>query len=585
MEIFKRCKDLVKDTLPDNAEISVLLPAVETNIVTTPSVISHQSDKPERWLCDRVFYISDIHLAHKVAKKFKRKATDDQIKRYIKKIAKDLITRDLAESIGSYSHPIVIFGGDISSYFELAEIFYTEFIEQWDKVEKRSSCSSLRKRYIYAVLGNHEFWDFETATDCFNAYEKLFTRLGICFLQNSITWFGEHYEPLNPKTYADQMWRFHNTLIVGGVGFAGCNNNFNANMGIYQTALNRKQEIEETEKWRKVYNRALSLAKEMDSNLIVLSHNPISDWKPEGLTDIGCVYFTAHSHRNYLYHDEENNTHIFANNQIGYNNLNVQFKEAYIYNRINPFAGYSDGYHEITSKAYLLFCDYMNEYISGNGCVERQIQTADAKFYVIKHSGYYGFFLVSKKGAYICAGGRIKKISKYSDIEQFDADFLNMIRKYIKVLSPYRNTQEQISEMVKSFGGDGKIHGCIIDIDFFNHIMLNPSDGSITYYYSPVFGEIKTYGSLLSLLENHNEYLAIEYKQKQLKSADSGLVPQCQIAVTSELLQVDIKNSVYSVSNRMNQLQRLFDKKILRDWSDALLFNDSTGDNLALSEK
>lgn len=602
MDMYKRCKYLTEQTLKDATEATALLPSVETGVATLPSVLLSPSRGFPKWLCNRVFYISDVHLAHKVAEKFKRKATDEQIKRYVRKIAKDLVTGDLSESIENDSLPIVIFGGDISSYFDLAEAFYTEFIEQWEKTEKRLYRTSQRERYIYAILGNHEFWDFETTSDCIRAYKKLFKRLGINFLHNTVTWFGDHDSPKkqigtigdrpvytelqkadDEDEYNRQMGYIHNTLIIGGVGFAGCNDEFNADMGIYREALNRKQEIAETKKWIKAYNDALSLAKETDSVLVVLSHNPISDWKHDGQSNSGCVYFTGHSHRNFLSHDEENNIHIFANNQIGYDNPNVKFKEAYIYGRANPFAKYSDGYHEITSTAYLRFYDYMNENISGNGFVDHQIKTNNAKFYMIKHSGYYGFFLVSNRGTCICAGGRITKISKCTDIEQFDADFLRMIRKYIKVLSPYRNAQEQIAEGVKSFGGEGTIHGCIIDIDFLNHIMLNPSDGSITYYYSPMFGQVEIYDNLLALLENHNEYLATEYR-KQLKSADNGLLLQDQVVATGELIQIDIKNSVYAVSNRMNQLQRLFDKKILRAWSDDLLLSDVSDDMLGLPE-
>ena len=591
MDLYKRCVYLAGTTQSDPVENLSLLPVSETDNITLPLALTTQDGEFDTWVCNRVFYISDIHLAHKVAKRFKRKVSDDQVTRYVKKIAKELFTKGFEETI--HTSPVVIFGGDISSYFELAEVFYTEFMELWDKAYRRSYYSSPGERFVYAILGNHEFWDFETAADCFKAYKKLFKRLGIRFLQNTITWFGEHDLPMkrivgedgvrphwvelkkeeDAEAYERQMRHIHNTLIVGGVGFAGCNEDFNANMGIYQTALNRKQEIAETKKWRKAYQNALDMAKESNSVLVVLSHHPISDWNPDGQGDSGCVYFTAHSHRNYLYHDEERGIHIFANNQIGYHNPNVQFKEAYLYNRANPFVQHGDGCHEIAIADYLRFYDYMEEHIGGSGLIEKQISAYGAKFYMIKHRGYYGFFLVSSKGTYICAGGRVKKISKCPDIEQFNTDFLGMIKKYIKVLSPYRNAQEHIAEAVKSFGGDGRIHGCIIDIDFLTHIMLNPSDGSMTYYYSPVFGQVQTYGNLLALLEDHNKVLAAEYR-KLLKSADNGLIPQNQVISASEMMQIDIKNSVYAVSNRMNQLQRLFDKKILRDWNDELLLSD-----------
>ena len=38
-----------------------------------------------------------------------------------------------------------------------------------------------------------------------------------------------------------------------------------------------------------------------------------------------------------------------------------------------------------------------------------------------------------------------------------------------------------------------------------------------------------------------------------------------------DFIKIDIKNSVYALSNRLNQIQRLFDSKILRDWNEELL--------------
>ena len=45
--------------------------------------------------------------------------------------------------------------------------------------------------------------------------------------------------------------------------------------------------------------------------------------------------------------------------------------------------------------------------------------------------------------------------------------------------TPYRNALKTISKEIRAFGGNGNIHGCIIDIDFFNHIYVNPFDGKI----------------------------------------------------------------------------------------------------------
>lgn len=599
MDIFAKCKQIANNTEfnieSEHYEANVILSNSTNNKTTLPEARLTRSINDNRWLCRRVLYISDIHLVHRVVKKFKGYASNDQIEQYVKEIADNLIT---AEFLGEWicDTPIVIFGGDISSCFDLSKFFFKEFIERWDKEENvRSSMlgEEKRRRCVYAVLGNHEFWDFKNTDECYEAYGQLFQSLGIWFLNNKAMWFCNHYVPKkyikdkkgkiirveelkeedDENEYHLQMRYIHNIIIVGGVGFAGENSNFNANKNIYRGVLNRKQEIEETNKWNEIYNYALEVARNTNSVLISLTHNPISDWKDNGNPDIGCIYFSGHTHRNFLYHDDEANIHVFANNQIGYKDPYVSFKEALIYERSNPFAGYSDGYYEVDSKDYLMFNDYVGVRVEGNRNVDNLIKNYDAKFYMIKHSGYYGFFVVRPCGTYICAGGRVKKVSKDNDIKQFSDNFSDMIEKYIKVLSPYRNLQEQISKEIRSIGGDGLIHGCIVDVDFLNHIMINPVDGSISYYYSSCFGFVKEYDSLMSLLENHNEALAIQYKKQIHSDKDTTISPK-QLAVVGKVIKVDIKNSIYAVSNRVNQLQRLFDKNILRDWNEDLLYDE-----------
>ena len=51
-------------------------------------------------------------------------------------------------------------------------------------------------------------------------------------------------------------------------------------------------------------------------------------------------------------------------------------------------------------------------------------------------------------------------------------------------LAPYLEIQKGIAERIAMIGGRGKIHGCIIDIDWFNHIFVNPCDLKITPYWA-----------------------------------------------------------------------------------------------------
>lgn len=585
MNLYKKCVQFSSSLLPDDIGQTNSLVEVENNGTTIPGPVKLDEFIKE-FVCNNIYYISDIHLVHHIEQEFKIGAFNGQIKSYIKKVVDSLFSGEFLADIKSGKHPIVLFGGDISSLYEVSELFYTEFVNRWNIIDSQSKQIWKRERCIYAILGNHELWDFPNLETCCSTYQNLFNSLNIHFLNNEVTWFGHHNQPVKaiPSTTKSRRYisdTIHSTLIVGGIGFAGHNQEFNANQGIYMTALNRQQEIEQTKKWVKTYNHALTKAKKTGSILIVLTHTPITDWKADKKTDTNCTYFSGHTHRNYVLHEEENGIHIFSNNQIGYKNRKIEFKKALLYNRVNPFAGLADGYYEINSSDYLKFYDYMNETIAGNGQVERQMKTNNAQFFMIKHDGYYGFFLISKKASYICAGGRIKKIGAYIDIKEFDSSFTEMVNKYLRILYPYRKVQEQIAAEVKKFGGTGSIHGTIVDIDFFNHIMIDPTTNTITYYYSPMFGYVQTYGNILELLDRHNPALANNFKMLNGKS-ETALSVQNQMALQSEMMKVDIKNSVYAFSNRLNQLQRLFDKKILRDWNEDLLFNSTTEETPAL---
>lgn len=589
-----------------------------------------------------VYYISDIHLEHQIIRAFPNGATDKQVYDYITKLISGMLTEEI---VLQKSRHIILFGGDTAADFELSKLFYTRFIEVWDEknredyikyrrrilsfVQERSKIKEIIKEWedkhkwvqdaardlleysdkrvplrikelikrerelddliydevgdlgwyyelewkapkktIYAIIGNHELWAFDSVKKCTNAYKKLLDNLGIKFLNNSGYYIWGHWQ--------------NKTAIIGGVGFAGYNDYMNADRGFYRDTLGREEEIKHTKKWEHFYNSALKKAREENMPLIILTHNPPSDWKKRIKLDGNCVYFYGHNHKNTIDIFEDTNTYVFADNQIGYENSNVKFKKTIIFMKANPFADYEDGVHQVSVEDYRLFNRFCNIYVHGTKPIEQYIEN-NGKFFMIKEKGYYGFFIVNEnkirtnkgksltKGSFICAGGRVKKISSNASIDYLKEEFFEMVQAYITVLSPYRNAQERIARLVKSFGGEGKIHGCIIDIDFLDHIMLNPSDGKVTYYHSPMFGLVKEYDTLQELLsEQAPEYLERYLAQSELpevKRENAFLKTEKKMSV------VDIKNSPYRDSMVMNQLQRLFDARLLRAWDESLLRN------------
>ena len=164
-----------------------------------------------------------------------------------------------------------------------------------------------------------------------------------------------------------------------------------------------------------------------------------------------------------------------------------------------------------------------------------------------------------------------------------------MVYQYVLALKPYRKFQEKISKEICTLNipsfSTGRIHGCIVDVDFYHHIMINPfGEGTITYYYSPVFGLVQPFESfekLLESVEEKNDRLLF-HNQEYLSSKSTFLNNNENILtritsttligkISGALVNVDIAGGMYGVSKRMNQLQRLFSANILREWDNNLI--------------
>ena len=98
-------------------------------------------------------------------------------------------------------------------------------------------------------------------------------------------------------------------------------------------------------------------------------------------------------------------------------------------------------------------------------------------------------------------------------------------------IKKYNEALKNISKVVEKIGGTGTIHGCIVDIDFYNHIYLNPYDGTISAYYSPWFGSRYEYPTIEQLLDKHLPQLYANYKK--LIGTTPGLVVMSGIDISS----------------------------------------------------
>lgn len=446
---------------------------------------------------------------------------------------------------------------------------------------------SRKHQYIYAILGNHELWDFDSYDSCVSAYDRLFKKCGIRFICDCIDWLGPHRSPCsahfnsetkiitrtplkrkdNPEEYDRQMFDAGNLLVVGGIGFAEMNSSFNANAGIYGDAVNREEELVRCAAWRELYHKALAAAKTCYSSLVVFTHMPVSDWAAPVENTSNCVFFSGHTHRNIAY-GAENNNYYLADNQVGYDGENYRFKKAILHLPRDPFAADPDGFREISCDEYREYYRFVQEPIPGTGIIERHTKNCGSRLFVMKQSGYVGFFMVGPKAVYICNGGQIRKIGISEPLDRYYLNFKSMIDKYITALTPLRRAQKKVSAYIKSFGGEGTIHGTIVDIDYWNHIMFNTVDGTMTAYNSPMLGSVKAYPDIGALIHAHCPELEDRYLA--LGNGKMLTIAKEFSNHNGSYEKIDIKNSPYALSRRVNALQRLFDKRILRDWNPAL---------------
>lgn len=511
--------------------------------------------------------------AYKTLNSYVIKNISDKCDFYLDLIAQKLDL--LTDFENSYDKYLSIYEDVKQQYIDI-ESLYNKFIKDLTIKDIYTEHHLLSdERQIIAVLGNHEYNGFNSVNEAIEYYKQFFDSLGIKLLQND--YFKFH---VNDK----------HCVIFGGTGFAKYNPKYNADTLECCNNFTRQDEFKETSLFEKEYAKARQLALADNACFICVSHYPPHDCSV--CIDNDTIYFYGHNHQNF-YHKNENEI-IYADNQIGFKNPNIEFKTMTTGLELNPYFILDDGLYKTTIKDYLQFYKHIGESVGDGSLLYQRCQNDKASIYVIKRKGYYGFFILNlntgaSKGISIVNGGKTKKITKSTDLQWLFDNFEVVLSKYLQVLAPLRLAQEQISNELKDLGFSGSIHGCIIDVDFYHHIMLNPVDGTMTYYYSPEFGLIQPISSfdkvILSIQKNdvglfasNRDYKLLHKQFNDRKQNSTYLL--CRIN-ESYLLEksdssYDVENvteqgsnrteRMYGVSRKINPLQRLFSGHVLRDF-------------------
>ena len=546
-----------------------------------------------------VYYISDIHIEHHLQKEMekhpprRREKIIDYVTRFLEKkidgmMPKEAIDRDA----------ILLIGGDVADSVGVSALFYRLLFQRW------------KGGTIISVLGNHEFWDGKyplciinprfksrSVEDIIESYRAHINRGWWCgrdvfdydrptttglsnecyvnsvMLENAlyirykdrISRIISEDEILNAsyQDLADVLSKC-TFILLGGIGYSGLNPKYNSDLWLYGKAITSLDEDKwRAEQFRKVHDKIRHCAK--DRRVVVLTHTPVSDW-----TDDGCVknwiYVNGHTHKNAINISPDGIT-VLSDNQIGYKPVKWKLHSFTMdICWFDPFSGYEDGIYEISSDQYKDF--NRGRGISSNGC------SWPGVLYMLKRKKKYMFLLQSEKSLCLMAGGQRKRL-ELMDIQYYYDNMERYVERVLQITKPYQRFMKQLSEEVKKFGGEGTVHGCIVDISFLSHIFVNPFDGTLTPYWAlDITGRI-VYDNIRALLEAKERPLLRRF----LTACEKQSIPLIGTFAMTERKTNELAvipkwmsgTEIYDPSRIMRSIQYVWEQDVIRIWNDEIL--------------
>ena len=166
-------------------------------------------------------------------------------------------------------------------------------------------------------------------------------------------------------------------------------------------------------------------------------------------------------------------------------------------------------------------------------------------------------------------GGVLNKIGKH-DLNYFYENLDNYSNSVKLFFESYDNFQKAVSQEVKKIGGLGTIHGCIIDIDFFNHLYINPFDTKITPYYANSITEKYAYENLISLLKGKNKELYFNYIRLLESNNEKALVILNNNLIENDTKTLVKETDIYKISKIIKKFQYTTKNNVVRVWNDTI---------------
>lgn len=593
-------------SLPEIRAVELELPEVPgTSLVTTASSLPVLYDLTAGDNIPNIgkfFYITDLHLESQLGL---TGMTTDEIKGKVAQKVDEMLgglsKEDMADGV-------LLVGGDVADSEEVAKIFFDAVFFHFHGP-------------IIFVLGNHELWDgctYANGKSCqkrsidevVTAYKQFNkTKFGfeakmyclenevlVCY-KNSMYQNSDEFgvgrktagmprgglcvltEEMLLNTSTDDLREFFDEcsmIVLGGLGFCGLNPRYNADTGLFRDRVSREEDVERSKRFRAVYDRVVSCAD--NKRVVVLTHTQTEDWTTDA-PHPNWVYVNGHTHQNGLVKTEDGVT-VLYDNQVGYKPKKWHLNQFSLEQYYDPFEAWADGIYRITPQQYM-------DFNAGRG-IQMEYFRQQGDIYALKQKGIYMFMLQYGLGLYLLRGGQ--KLNVFHGLEYYAANLEKYVEKIQAAFRPYRNALDKIAAEVKRFGGSGYVHGSIVDIDYYNHIYLDPFDGYLMPYFALDVTDRREFRSVRELLES-SPFPALGSDGTPMLSAytkllDAGgvsiLAPTVKEAALAVVpMEVLDEKNIYAPSRVMKSIQYLLDKGVVRVWNDAVL---SMPDRNALTE-
>lgn len=494
-----------------------------------------------------VCYISDIHIENQLDLVGKT-ATEVESLLY-PKVSK------LARTIDEEAN-LIVFAGDISNSFELTKRFLRMF-PSWKTVLfipgnhelisllLHDNIPSDAKTYQTAAL---ETFRDEVKKDAIVLQNELF----VCHKDKHRFIFSESAILESSVDELRQVLAECSTIVLGGTGYAGNNPD---SPGCFMLESDEK---ECSAHFRAIYDKVLAAAD--DKMVIVATHMPIRDWSDYPYQK-GWIYISGHTHRNQLL--VNNDITVLADNQIGYKKRPWRFKSFTIDAAWDPVSKLPDGIHKISRDAY----DAFNRNRDINATLSR-----DGQCNCLKRGKLYMFVFDTNSKRYLLNGGQISTLNH--PIQYYYDNMVEYARRVKSLFKPLDTTLEEISSIVQAYGGDGYIHGSIVDIDWLHHIYLDPA-GTVTFYYAERKGDWKCFSSFDDLLKSKNLMFAPKRFGGETENALAQISNKTKVLMlsTQKINPAVAKTTQesYARSLVVSKVNYLSKHNVIRIWNDEVM--------------